>query len=94
MDRDREIAAFKSVPFWAIDVSLSAEGQASVSYTHLRAHETVLDLVCRLLLEKKNHNTPYSDGIYLSHTSYTETKTVSTVRHRQYMHTNVRKNTT
>ena len=28
----------------------------TVSYTHLRAHETVLDLVCRLLLEKKNHN--------------------------------------
>ena len=29
-----------------------------VSYTHLRAHETVLDLVCRLLLEKKKkeHN--------------------------------------
>ena len=25
-----------------------------VSYTHLRAHETVLDIVCRLLLEKKN----------------------------------------
>ena len=24
-----------------------------VSYTHLRAHETVLALVCRLLLEKK-----------------------------------------
>ena len=23
----------------------------SVSYTHLRAHETVLDIVCRLLLE-------------------------------------------
>ena len=31
----------------------------AVSYTHLRAHETVLDLVCRLLLEKKkpSHNT-------------------------------------
>ena len=30
-----------------------------VSYTHLRAHETVLDLVCRLLLEKQKqqHNT-------------------------------------
>ena len=28
-------------------------GRGSVSYTHLRAHETVLDLVCRLLLEKK-----------------------------------------
>ena len=26
-----------------------------VSYTHLRAHETVLDLVCRLLLEKTKH---------------------------------------
>ena len=26
---------------------------APVSYTHLRAHETVLDLVCRLLLAKK-----------------------------------------
>ena len=26
---------------------------AAVSYTHLRAHETVLDPVCRLLLEKK-----------------------------------------
>mgnify|MGYP003381568358 CR=1 FL=1 len=30
-------------------------GTAAVSYTHLRAHETVLDLVCRLLLEKKNN---------------------------------------
>ena len=29
-------------------------GAIAVSYTHLRAHETVLDLVCRLLLEKKN----------------------------------------
>ena len=28
----------------------------AVSYTHLRAHETVLDLVCRLLLEKNNQN--------------------------------------
>ena len=29
-------------------------GHDPVSYKHLRAHETVLDLVCRLLLEKKN----------------------------------------
>src|SRR5665811_1169258 len=28
----------------------SAYGIKPVSYTHLRAHETVLDLVCRLLL--------------------------------------------
>ena len=27
----------------------------SVSYTHLRAHETRHDLVCRLLLEKKKN---------------------------------------
>ena len=30
-----------------------------VSYTHLRAHETVLDLVCRLLLEKKKQTDHY-----------------------------------
>ena len=28
----------------------------AVSYTHLRAHETVLDFVFRLLLEKKKHH--------------------------------------
>ena len=33
-----------------------ADDGTSVSYTHLRAHETVLDLVCRLLLEKKNRD--------------------------------------
>ena len=38
---------------------------APVSYTHLRAHETVLDLVCRLLLENKNQN---------SNTIHTHTK--------------------
>ena len=33
------------------------DGEAEpVSYTHLRAHETVLDLVCRLLLEKKTQS--------------------------------------
>ena len=31
----------------------TADWCKAVSYTHLRAHETVLDLVCRLLLEKK-----------------------------------------
>src|SRR5450756_2594465 len=33
--------------------SLSVHTKRSVSYTHLRAHETRHDLVCRLLLEKK-----------------------------------------
>ena len=36
---------------------LRLRGRGSVSYTHLRAHETVLDLVCRLLLEKKKTRT-------------------------------------
>src|SRR5450759_5891885 len=31
----------------------------TVSYTHLRAHETRHDLVCRLLLEKKKKNKHY-----------------------------------
>ena len=37
---------------WAL-LFPAAEPFGPVSYTHLRAHETVLDLVCRLLLEKK-----------------------------------------
>ena len=38
-----------------IGLKLSADAKSimPVSYTHLRAHETVLDIVCRLLLEKK-----------------------------------------
>eukprot|EP00656_Telonema_subtile_P029061 TRINITY_DN3196_c0_g1_i8.p1 TRINITY_DN3196_c0_g1~~TRINITY_DN3196_c0_g1_i8.p1 ORF type:complete len:625 (-),score=27.94 TRINITY_DN3196_c0_g1_i8:31-1905(-) len=45
---------------WTWDLSMGVRDHqgpcsiyAPVSYTHLRAHETVLDLVCRLLLEKK-----------------------------------------
>ena len=36
-----------------LDMDLSNLSNAPVSYTHLRAHETSLHLVCRLLLEKK-----------------------------------------
>ena len=39
--------------YWIVDPQ--AETITAVSYTHLRAHETVLDLVCRLLLEKKKN---------------------------------------
>ncbi len=38
-----------------------------VPYTHLRAHETVLDLVCRLLLEKKNNTVSVSLSLLLPH---------------------------
>src|SRR5678810_856549 len=35
-------------------IKLHKVGKVPVSYTHLRAHETGRNLVCRLLLEKKN----------------------------------------
>ena len=41
---------------------------APVSDTHLRAHETVLDLVCRLLLEKKRPYSIYYAGFCFQHT--------------------------
>ena len=53
MGHNPEVAVAVQGVFACHDVSLYP-----VSYTHLRAHETVLDLVCRLLLEKKN--TKYS----------------------------------
>ena len=40
----------------AVDVDVDVDvvdDEDAVSYTYLRAHETVLDLVCRLLLEQK-----------------------------------------
>ena len=40
--------------------------QIPVSYTHLRAHETVLDIVCRLLLEKKHTHTTIYDMHYIT----------------------------
>ena len=47
-----ELAAkVESIP---IDEGSKFKESDTVSYTHLRAHETTLHLVCRLLLEKKN----------------------------------------
>ena len=46
--------------------------ESAVSYTHLRAHETVLDLVCRLLLEKKkktNNKATSFDSPQIQHIS-------------------------
>ena len=55
----------------ATDRMRMSDGSYSVSYTHLRAHETVLDLVCRLLLEKKNkHISQYLTQLNI-HTTYT-----------------------
>ena len=54
---------------------ISAEA-ITVSYTHLRAHETVLDLVCRLLLEKTNTQKP-TTYTYLSPLTYRITSTAN-----------------
>ena len=35
------------------EITIDIDEPETVSYTHLRAHETEADLVCRLLLEKK-----------------------------------------
>ena len=51
-------------------------GSCAVSYTHLRAHETVLDIVCRLLLEtkkittKKKNKTPICTHVMSARVSY------------------------
>ena len=43
----------KAVPVVPNFTQGSMTSHTAVSYTHLRAHETSLHLVCRLLLEKK-----------------------------------------
>ena len=53
---DRQCGAGDSAGRWY----RGAVADAPVSYTHLRAHETVLDLVCRLLLEKNNKTEWYN----------------------------------
>ena len=52
-DRLQHLVARHAQLILHVDVAGRQEGVDAVSYTHLRAHETVLDLVCRLLLEKK-----------------------------------------
>ena len=50
------IIAILSFGYYSKNFRLDASSETllTVSYTHLRAHETRHDLVCRLLLEKKN----------------------------------------
>ena len=55
LDDNLTIPLFTSTLAWAMAYWFNFP--MAVSYTHLRAHETVLDLVCRLLLEKKKPHT-------------------------------------
>ena len=55
---DRQLARGMALgtKHYRVDKSLGIYNEKTsraVSYTHLRAHETCADLVCRLLLEKK-----------------------------------------
>eukprot|EP00657_Telonema_sp_P-1_P001440 TRINITY_DN13667_c0_g1_i1.p1 TRINITY_DN13667_c0_g1~~TRINITY_DN13667_c0_g1_i1.p1 ORF type:complete len:113 (+),score=20.36 TRINITY_DN13667_c0_g1_i1:174-512(+) len=61
MGLDFKAPKMKDEKAWKHLRNLFQVGITSVSYTHLRAHETVLDLVCRLLLEKKK-STSKADG--------------------------------
>ena len=51
--QSRRPLSYQNPPGWTL-----APWRVSVSYTHLRAHETPEHLVCRLLLEKKKKQTP------------------------------------
>ena len=56
-DEDTNEVKFTNVACRLFDDSTCrCQNYASVSYTHLRAHETGRNLVCRLLLEKKKKN--------------------------------------
>ena len=61
----------QSAGWWSRTIGCPTIRTTSVSYTHLRAHETVLDLVCRLLLEKKNKPNILTSLLvhYMKHTS-------------------------
>src|SRR5665648_1227841 len=50
MSSDEQVVPHRNTGDWELDFARLYP----VSYTHLRAHETRHDLVCRLLLEKKN----------------------------------------
>ena len=56
---DKQLNTLKTTTYYwrAIPKDQLTEEYVPVSYTHLRAHETRHDLVCRLLLEKKKTTT-------------------------------------
>ena len=59
--RGGRVKDLPGVRYHIIRGTLDTQGVANpVSYTHLRAHETRHDLVCRLLLEKKKKKQPLS----------------------------------
>ena len=62
-----------------LEIESGVNDPMAVSYTHLRAHETVLDLVCRLLLEKKKKHTGGYLITIVTHDITTNIESLSTV---------------
>ena len=64
---------FVNLPIGVVTAVMA--GRVPVSYTHLRAHETVLDIVCRLLLEKKKPtiSKPHNEYSHKNNHRYTIT---------------------
>src|SRR5450756_3166809 len=77
--RDYVDSIYESLLFGDQPLGWDVIGTKAVSYTHLRAHETRHDLVCRLLLEKKKQIkkiTPRAEKDYIvvcTRTSSTQT---------------------
>ena len=72
-----EINALEKISQLLIQVSGRAGRNNTVSYTHLRAHETKANLVCRLLLEKKKQKQKKSSTINNpAHNKTTHTRTL------------------
>ena len=66
-----EILRLSSPFIFSRDKRAKFASSISVSYTHLRAHETVLDLVCRLLLEKKTKKRKKKKNTHNIHSTIT-----------------------
>ena len=77
---------FVAIPTDSLVEKVPPPCTAPVSYTHLRDHEPVLDLVCRLLLEKKKHNTrkKCTTSKHTEHIAETQVTNQSTERHTNH----------
>ena len=60
---DSVLRAVVGAPSRGFQFIRRARGYTPVSSTHLRAHETVLELVCRLLLEQHTHTKTKPTGL-------------------------------
>ena len=66
--------------------AVEADAEEAVSYTHLRAHETKANLVCRLLLEKKKKNKKHTHS--KPHKTHSELIKINTNR-KQHQQTHI-----